>query len=156
MSSKGPEMLCVALGEDVAEDVVEAELERPADIEARLSAVEKQMLHITNAHDSLFSMVKHINDNIDRESHKQIEAIVEKKKSDMVIPEGTVLTGKTKAGGSRDLSYFMQVKNGAFYVGITRYESVSAAAEGVSGVRRSGWAFWKFPDGKSIKEAFRN
>ncbi len=146
---------CVALGEDVEEEVIEVREERPVGVEERLTAVEKQMLHITNAHDSLFSMVKHINDNIDRESHKQIEATVEKKKSDMVIPEGTVLTGKTKAGGSRDLSYFMQVKNGAFYVGLTKYDSVSAAAEGVSGVRRSGWTFWKFPDGKSIKEAFR-
>lgn len=144
-------MPCVALGEDVGEEIVEVREERPADIEGRLSAVEKQMIHITNAHDSLFSMVKQMSDNMSKESHKQIEATVKEKKSDMVIPEGTVLNGKSKG-----LSYFLNVKDGAFYVGLTRYESVSAAAEGVSGVRRSGWAFWKFPDGKSIKEAFRD
>lgn len=141
---------CVALGEDVEEEIVEVREERPVGVEERLTAVEKQMLYMTNAHDSLFSMVKQLSDSIDRESHKQIEATVEKKKSDMVIPEGTVLNGSSKG-----LSYFLNVKDGAFYVGLTRYESVSAAAEGVSGVRRSGWTFWKFPDGKSIKEAFR-
>jgi len=143
---------CVALGEDFdGIDVVEIVKEGPLSSEDRIAALEKQMFHITNAHDSLFSMVKEMNDKLTASQQKDISATIEKKKSDLEIPEGTVLHGKTKG-----LSYFLNVRDGAFYVGVTRYDSLSAAAEGVSDVRRSGWTFWKLPDGKSVREAFRS
>jgi hypothetical protein len=34
------------------------------------------------------------------------------------------------------------------------YPTLSAAAGDVSGVRRSGWTFWKLEDGRTVKEAF--
>ena len=151
------EVPCVALGEDFdGADVVEVVKEGPLSSEDRLAALEKQMFHITNAHDSLFSMVKEMSDKLNMEAQKAIEATIEKKKANLEIPEGTVLYGTSKGQSERQLSYFLSVKNGAFYVGVTRYDSLSAAAEGVSGVRRSGWTFWKLPDGKSVKEAFKS
>ena len=42
-----------------------------------------------------------------------------------------------------------------YYIDNVKYYSLSAAAEAVSGVRRSGWTFWKLVDGTTVKEAFR-
>ena len=68
------------------------------------------------------------------------------------IPIGTVLTGSSR--GKNFLAVVEAVDR--IKVGNTLYPSLSAAAEGVSGVRRSGWAFWKLPDdGKTVKEAFK-
>ena len=75
---------------------------------------------------------------------------LEKIKSENKIPEGTTLTGVTKG-----IPYYLEVKDGGFSVGVRRYDTLSAAAEGVSGVRRSGWAFWKLPDGKTVKDVFK-
>lgn len=49
----------------------------------------------------------------------------------------------------------LTVKEDGYYIGETYYTSLSAAAEGASGVRRSGWTFWKLADGRTIREAFR-
>ena len=150
---KVPEVTCVSLGEDVAEaEVVEVIDAQPITDTEKIVALEKRVFFLTNALDSLFAMVKDIRDDTNRESDSQINNVIEAKKKEnkVEVPEGTVLTGKTSG-----LSYFLQVRNGGFYVGITRYDSLSAAAEGVSGVRRSGWTFWKLPDGKTVKEVFK-
>lgn len=146
------EVPCVALGDDADVEEANAEEQNPQSADEKISALEQSVLHLTNALDSMFTMVKDLRDKLDAEKNKAIDAVIAKKKQEnkVEIPEGTILTGKTKG-----LSYFMQVKDSAFYVGITRYDSLSAAAEGVSGVRRSGWTFWKLPDGKSVKDAFK-
>jgi hypothetical protein len=150
---KAQEVKCVALGEDVAEEeVVEVLDDRPRSDTERITALEQRIYYLTNCLDSLFTMVKEVRDDANKEEdHNLNHVIEEKKKADKVeIPEGTVLTGET-----RGLPYFLKVRDGGFYVGITKYDSLSAAAEGVSGVRRSGWTFWKLPDGKTVKEAFK-
>lgn len=65
------------------------------------------------------------------------------------IPLETNLMGTT-----RGVSYVLIVREDGYYVGIRPYPSLSAAALGVSGSRRSGWTFWKVPDGRTAKEAF--
>lgn len=147
------EVKCVALGEDVVEaELVEVIDAAPMGTEEHIANLESRVYHLTNALDSLFLMVKELRDDRDKEKDGKLNAVIEinKKENKVAIPEGTVLTGKTNG-----LSYFMHVKDGGFYVGITRYDSLSAAAEGISGVRRSGWTFWRLPDGKTVKEAFK-
>jgi hypothetical protein len=68
------------------------------------------------------------------------------------IPIGTVCFGATEK--SPFLNYLTVEENG-YTVGSTLFPSLSAAAEAVSLVRRSGWTFWKMLDGRTLKEAFR-
>ncbi len=146
------EVPCVALGDDADVNEANAEEQNPVSADEKITALEQMVSHLTISMDSMFTRLKDMQDKMDTDKNVVIDAAIAKKKSEnkAEIPEGTILTGKTKG-----LSYFMQIKDGAFYVGITRYDSLSAAAEGVSGVRRSGWTFWKLPDGKTVKEAFK-
>jgi len=66
------------------------------------------------------------------------------------IPIGTVMLGTSKNGGMHVLT----VKKDCYSIGINKYNSLSAAAEESSGVRRSGWTFWKTTSGKTAKEEF--
>ncbi len=146
------EVKCVALGDDADIEEVQVEERQPQTAEEKIASLEQKVYHLTSSLDSMFTMVKKLGNKIDTNRNRDIGAFIEKKRKEnkVEIPEGTILTGTTK-----DLNYFMHIKDGGFYVGITRYESLSAAAEGVSGVRRSGWTFWKLPDGKNVKEAFK-
>lgn len=66
------------------------------------------------------------------------------------IPIGMSLLGSSVKGGIHVLT----VNADGYYIGITKFDSLSAAAEAVSGVRRSGWTYWKLPDGRTVKETF--
>ncbi|KKN37796.1 hypothetical protein LCGC14_0759970 [marine sediment metagenome] len=145
------EVRCVALGDDADVEEVQVEERQPQTAEEKIVSLDQRVSFLTSSLDNLFTMVKDLANKADTDKNKIIGAVIEKKKKEnrVEIPEGTVLTGTTKG-----LNYFMHIKDGGFYVGITRYESLSAAAEGVSGVRRSGWTFWKLPDGKNVKESF--
>lgn len=66
------------------------------------------------------------------------------------VPVGLSLVGHSNRGGMRVLT----VDAEGYRIGNQPYESLSAAAEASSGVRRSGWTFWKLPDGRSVKEVF--
>jgi len=144
------EVKCVALGEDVVDEIEAAPEPEPQTLEDELRALKKQFEHLVNAYDSLFAMVKEMSDGIDGAKAAEREKVIKEQKEKQAIPEGTILTGTSKG-----LSYFLHVKEGAFYVGITRFDSLSAAAEAVSGNRRSGWTFWKLPDGRSVKEVYK-
>jgi hypothetical protein len=65
------------------------------------------------------------------------------------IPYDVLLVGTT-----RGIQYTLVRTPQGFRVGNTIYKSLSAAAEAVSGVRRSGWTFWHLPDGRTAKEVF--
>lgn len=58
-------------------------------------------------------------------------------------------------GVTRGTPYVLSVMPDAYYVGNRPYATLSAAAKGVSGVRRSGWTFWKLPNGRTAKEVFK-
>lgn len=66
------------------------------------------------------------------------------------LPTGISLIGSSVKNGIQVLT----VNHDGYYIGVDRYDSLSAAAEASSGVRRSGWTYWKLPDGRTVKEAF--
>jgi len=145
--------LAVAIGEDIMDEVgLEKE---PQTIDERLTYLEQVVLQHTISLDSLYTIIKEIQHNRDRVKKAQkIDKAIEANRSDNRIPVGTRLKGVTKG-----TPFWCIVRKDGFYVGINRYESLSAAAQGVSGVRRSGWTFWKFEDGKyegkSVKEIYK-
>ena len=70
------------------------------------------------------------------------------------IPLNTVYTGITSKS---PYPYILIVDgNGDYKIGEKSFDSLSMAAEFVSGVRRSGWTFWKTFDGRTIKEVFKD
>lgn len=69
------------------------------------------------------------------------------------LPIGLICFGVTS---KYPFPVFLEIEEDGYMVGTTKYESLSAAAEAVSGVRRSGWTFWKLNNGITLKEAFRN
>lgn len=153
MPNEIQEPVCIALGEDGDGDVLEIERGDQREITDPIEycrLLEERIHHLTNAMDSAFSVIKELRKQIQGAKDKEIHNVIEKKKSDEVIPEGTILTGTT-----RGVNYFCEVKGDGFYVGVNKYPSLSAAAEGVSGVRRSGWTFWKLPNEKTVKEVYR-
>ena len=68
------------------------------------------------------------------------------------IPVGVVAIGETEKS---PFKFYLTVLKDGYQVGTIKYESLSAAAEAVSKVRRSGWTFWRLPDGRTLKEAYK-
>lgn len=69
------------------------------------------------------------------------------------LPYDICFVGADKNGFPRMLT----VKKDGYFVGETKFSSLSSAAEAVSGVvRKSGWVFWKLSDGRTVKEVFKN
>lgn len=68
------------------------------------------------------------------------------------IPVGTICIGATEKS---PFLYYLTVEADHYTVGLQQFPSLSAAAEAVSKVRRSGWTFWKLVDGRTLKEAYR-
>jgi hypothetical protein len=67
------------------------------------------------------------------------------------IPIGISLIGLTQFGPR-----ILTVLQDGYYIGGQRYSSLSAAAEAASGiVRKSGWVFWKMPDGRKVRDVFK-
>jgi hypothetical protein len=143
----------VALGDDVHDVVVVDDL-APVSVETKLEYFEQILKQHTEALDNLFSVIKDIKrSNAPQPTVEKLDEELEKVKSSSKIPVGTTLVGITKG-----TPFWLAVKEDGFYVGIHKFNSLSAAAEKVSGVRRSGHAFWKFYEGKytgkSVKEVY--
>jgi hypothetical protein len=68
------------------------------------------------------------------------------------IPVGTVCFGATEKS---PFLIYLTVEAEDYTVGGKTYPSLSAAAEDVSQVRRSGWTFWRLLDGRTLKEAYK-
>ena len=68
------------------------------------------------------------------------------------IPIGIVCIGATEKS---PFLYYLTVEENGYTVGSQTYASLSAAAEAVSLVRRSGWTFWKLLNGMTLKEAYK-
>jgi len=147
VSAKMDELPCVTLGAEVEIDVVEIDDPTPSTVEERVVRLEKENTAFKMMFDSLYKMVKALKDRQNIEQDKKIAEFVEKNKATKKIPIGTVLHGT-----SRNKSFFLEVATDGFIVGQVKYPSLSAAAEAVSGVRRSGLAFWKFSNDKSVKD----
>jgi hypothetical protein len=68
------------------------------------------------------------------------------------IPIGIECWGTTE---KTPFLQIMEVEIDGYRIGNFKYASLSAAAEVVSGVRRSGWVFWKLPSGETLKELYK-
>jgi len=148
--------ISLALGADFGGNPVEV-LEQPPRLtsEERIAFLEEQMQYWAASQDSLYSLIKDMRREIQELRHIDQDSRIEDGQDKLNVPIGTVLRGTTKG-----VPFWCYVKDDGFYVGITRYPSLSAAAEGVSGVRRSGLVFWRIDggkfDGKSVKDIFKN
>ena len=144
----------VALGEEGPEVEIVEVCPQPQTQDERITGIENKINQLALSLDSIHSIIKKLRDRSEVRKDYAISERIEKTNSDMKIPEGTVLVGIT-----RNAPYYCEVKSGAFYVGVTRYSTLSSAAEGVSGVRRSGWTFWRLSGGKhngrTVKEIFK-
>lgn len=148
---------CVALGQEYSTsgviDVAEEVKRMPED--KRMELFERELINIASQLDRLTRLIKETrNDYVLRSELEGLESSSPAPEPEPQtvegVPEGTTLSGQT-----RGTTYYLTVKNGIFMVGASQYKSLSAAAEGVSGVRRSGWTFWKLPDGRTVKDAFK-
>lgn len=137
---------CVALGRDLTEEGVEVVHEREAkrrlSLEERVEGLEARESSLVELVDHLWAKVKELEQGKGSVKKQQVK--------DADIPDGTILRGTTQGR-----TYYLQVRRGKFWVGNTEYDSLSSAAAGVSGVRRSGWTFWKLDDGRTAKDAFK-
>jgi hypothetical protein len=104
---------------------------QPVTLEERLETVTKRVDELTKSFNAMHSSVV-------KNSHVPAN-----------IPPGTLLFGRS---GKKEA--ILVVTETGFFIGQTRYNSLSAAARIVSGIRRSGWAFWKTADGRTAKEVF--
>jgi hypothetical protein len=70
------------------------------------------------------------------------------------IPVNTCFVGYTRK--SPDPYVLVVNEKGEYVLGTKVFESMSSAAEFVSGVRRSGWTFWCTLEGETAKEVYKN
>ena len=127
----------VALGRAAKADAGVGIVAKPKTLEERVAILEAQIA----------LLVKTISGfNGERETRENITKPTANKDG---IPFNTNLVGITKGQ-----PYVLTVREDAYYVGITPYKTLSAAAKGVCGHRKSGWVFWKLLDGRTAKEAF--
>lgn len=106
---------------------------KPITLEERLETLTKRVNELTKSFNAMHS------------------SVVKGNHVPATIPPGTLLFGKS---GKKEA--ILVVTENGFFIGETRYNSLSAAAGIVSGIRRSGWTFWKTANGKTAKEAFSN
>jgi hypothetical protein len=90
--------------------------------------------------------------------HKNKESDPDIKNNDIYnkdgVPFNSSFVGFTKKS---PYPYILTVDDkGYYYIGNNKFKSLSSAAEFASGVRRSGWTFWKlFEDGRTLKEVYK-
>ena len=114
---------------------------KPKTVEDRLAVLENMVSKLMHANINLRSNKRRTDSN----------AYVNSVKNEDNIPIGISLIGLTPAG-PRILSVMVD----GYYIGGHKYGSLSAAAEAASGiVRKSGWVFWKMPDGRKVKDVFK-
>jgi hypothetical protein len=125
----------IALGQAVPQ-AAKSVITKPMTLEERVIALEQRLEDLTRAY---FMEVERRSDLVPDETTETRDG----------VPVGSCLKGVT-----RGQPYWLTVEKDGFFVGIHKYKSLSAAAEAVSGVRRSGWTFWCTADGRTAKEAF--
>lgn len=128
----------IALGSSVSNEA--AVVSQPTSLEEQVLLLQQQIADLTEAF--LLSANERRDDN-----YTSLQFDNANKDG---LPIGISLVGHSMRGGTHVLT----INEDRYYVGTSGYHSLSAAAEAVSGVRRSGWTFWKLPDGRTAKEAF--
>jgi len=116
---------------------------KPRSVEDRLSAIENMIASIME----LTSKNTMTSDKPD----KHLDAYNEMPKNKDGVPLYISLLGSSKYGPR-----ILYVDDDGYYLGNVVYTSLSAAAEAASGItRKSGWVFWKLPDGTPLKKVFK-
>jgi len=114
---------------------------KPKTVDDRLSVLEKIVSKLMHANIGLRSNKRRTDSNAYAKSAKNRDG----------IPIGISLIGLTQFGPR-----ILTVMEDGYYIGAQQYGSLSAAAEAASGiVRKSGWVYWKLPNGQTIKEVFK-
>jgi hypothetical protein len=134
----------IALGTAMSSSGV-AVVSEPLTLEERVEILQQQVKELLGAFHVINSF--RIKDKRQQENYNDPGLVNANKDG---IPTGISLLGSSVKGGIHVLT----VSPDGYYIGITKYDSLSAAAEAVSGVRRSGWTYWKMSDGRTIKEVF--
>jgi hypothetical protein len=129
----------------------------PLGAAARVPVAKTSDLEIGRRVEALEELMKTVFDVIGSESFANIVAASRKEEPKLLtntnkdgIPIGMPLYGESQRGGLEVLTVLAD----CYELSGTPYQTLSAAAEATSGVRRSGWAFWRTPEGASAKEAF--
>lgn len=121
---------------------------QPQTVEERITVMEKWLVELTASFNAVNSTRLKDKRTSERSNTKDV-ATGDLNKDGIEI--GSSFIGVSSKSGI----FVLTVQADGYYVGETRFDSLSAAAEAVSGVRRSGWTFWKLTDGRTLKEAFR-
>jgi len=119
----------------------------PRSIEERLDSLTRQVEQLTAAFHAVNSV--RVKDRRQQKVYHEFGDLLTETNKDG-IPVGLSLVGQSQRGGM----HILTVDKNGYRIGNKPYESLSAAAEASSGVRRSGWTFWKLPDGRTAKEVF--
>lgn len=134
----------IALGQGLAA-VATAVVPEPLSLEEKVSLLTKQVEDLTKAFNAVNRVQLKERRHQDAHDNNPLQSL--NKDS---IPVGLSLVGTSTRGGTHVLTVYAD----GYYIGSLKYDSLSAAAEAASGVRRSGWTYWKMPDGRTVKEAF--
>ncbi len=130
----------ICLSREPKELHIEAELKRNS---TRLNDIESELRRLGSKMEEMLSSI-----------YSSIKVLLINKDG---IPYTTKLKGiSTVKGEFPDGKDFeLLVTTEGYEVGGQCFNSLSAAAEGVSKNRRNGWEWWKTEDGKTVGEAFR-
>lgn len=116
---------------------------KPRSLEERVSVLEAMVRNLLELNSEI------INDKVDTSSNAYGD--------DSLNKDGLPYNMCLVAGDKHGFLRMLKVAKSGYKVDNTTYNSLSAAAEAVSGiVRKSGWVFWRLPDGRTAKEAFKN
>ena len=128
--------------------IKEIEIEK---LSSDIHNVQENIAHLTKTVDAMGKMIHMLRgESNTKEAVKAVTNAVFNKDG---LPLNTVYIGQTK---KVEAPILLTVEaDGSYKIGQMTYKSLSAAAEAVSGVRRSGWTFWKTFEGKTLKEAFK-
>jgi hypothetical protein len=134
----------IALGQAISKNTAVALSKSKLSDKDRIAVLEQQVAHMSKIIQGLKNKDKHAanayegpQDNLNKDG----------------LPIGLICFG---VSSKLPFPSFLEVEEDGYIVGTTLYDSLSAAAEAVSGVRRSGWTFWKLNNGTTLKEAFKD
>lgn len=132
----------VALGKGGTKGACVALSAKKLNYEDRLALIEQQLVHMQKSITDIAKKLK-------EESKNAYEADDLNKHK---LPVGMYCFGTSE---KQVHPVVLRVEEEGYRVGAHVFGSLSAAAEAVSGVRRSGWTFWRTADGRTLKEAFK-
>ena len=116
---------------------------KPRTVEDRLAALENMLASIIEINSKNIQTIDKPDENLNAYNNMP--------RNRDGIPLYISLLGSTRFGPR-----ILYVAEDGYYLGNVSYLSLSAAAEAASGIiRKSGWVFWKLPDGRSLKKAFK-